>query len=95
MTDYTRKLTEDEVEERIGELKGWSIKDDKIVKDFKFNDFDTAMDFVNGVAKIARAEDHHPDITISYNKVSLSLTNHKLGGLSEKDFEVGKRIDEL
>ncbi len=67
----------------------------KIRKDFTFKNFVEAMKFVNSVAQIAEAEQHHPDITISYNKVSLELSTHAIGGLSENDFILAAKIATL
>lgn len=73
----------------------WTLQDRSIVREFKLKDFHEAMDFVNRVAEAANSMDHHPDIYISYNKVKLDLTTHKAGGLTEKDFELAGKIDQL
>ena len=62
---------------------------------FEFDDFTSAMDFVNAVAEIAEESEHHPDIEIKYNKVKLTLTTHSKGGLTDLDFEVAEKIDTL
>lgn len=67
----------------------------RISREFKFADFVKAMAFVDAVADIAEGEGHHPDIHISYNKVSLELSTHSIGGLSENDFIVAAKIDAL
>jgi len=72
------QLEEDE------EKEGWKESSDKLVKDYKFENFDEAMNFVNQVAKIAEKQNHHPDIKINYNRVNLSITDHEKGGVSEK-----------
>lgn len=77
------------------QVPGWSLKEAALERDYKFKGFREAMEFVNEVAAIAASEDHHPDICVSYNKVSLKLTTHKIGGLSRNDFIVAARIDEL
>lgn len=77
------------------QVPGWSLNDTALQRDFKFKGFDEAMAFVNRVAAIAASEDHHPDMCVSYNKVSLKLTTHKIGGLSRNDFIVAAMIDEL
>jgi 4a-hydroxytetrahydrobiopterin dehydratase len=66
------------------EKEGWKESSNKLVKDYKFEDFDEAMNFVNQVAKIAEKQNHHPDIKIDYNRVNLSITDHEKGGVSEK-----------
>jgi 4a-hydroxytetrahydrobiopterin dehydratase len=79
------------------ETPDWRISEDskKIYREFKFADFKKAMEFVNAVAMIANAEDHHPDIHIHYNRVGLELWTHAIGGLSENDFIVASKVDEL
>jgi len=67
----------------------------KIKKQFKFKDFKEAMVFVNKVAEIAENEGHHPDITINYNRVTIELSTHSIGGLSENDFILAAKIEEV
>jgi 4a-hydroxytetrahydrobiopterin dehydratase len=67
----------------------------RLVRAFEFADFLGAMRFVNGVAQIAEAEGHHPDIAIHWNKVDLVLWTHKIGGLHENDFILAAKIDRL
>ncbi|MBI2140968.1 4a-hydroxytetrahydrobiopterin dehydratase [Candidatus Woesearchaeota archaeon] len=66
-----------------------------IERTFRFKDFAEAMKFVNKVAAVAEEEGHHPDIKISWNKVMLQLTTHAIKGLSENDFIMAAKIDEL
>ena len=75
--------------------KEWQIEGANLVRTFKWHDFQGAMRFVNRVAEIAEAEGHHPDIHISWNKVRLELSTHSIGGLSENDFILAAKIDEL
>src|SRR3989344_3540950 len=80
-------LSADEIKPYLAELLGWQVVETKkIRKDFEFKNFIEAMQFVNKVADIAETEKHHPDIAIFYNKVSLELWTHAIGGLSENDF---------
>lgn len=72
----------------------WQVIDDKSLKrQYKFKDFRQSLDFVVKVANLAESEGHHPDITINYNKVTLELTTHAIGGLSENDFIMAVKID--
>jgi hypothetical protein len=71
----------------------WTLNETSLTRDFAFRDFREAMAFTNRVAEIANAEDHHPDIAVSYNQVRLTLSTHKIGGLSRNDFVVAARID--
>lgn len=74
--------------------KGWKIiNDKKLLKEFKFKNFVETMGFVNQVALIAQAEDHHPDMQVSYSKVIVELWTHAVGGLSENDFILAAKID--
>jgi len=91
--DEVRALPAEEVRELLRDLPQWSLKDKAIEREFKFRDFKEAMKFVNRVAALAEAEDHHPDICISYNKVRLTISTHKVSGLSCKDFVLGARIN--
>ena len=76
--------------------KGWVVLENKkLRKDFKFKNFVEVMGFVNQVALIAQAEDHHPDMHVSYSKLAIELWTHAVGGLSENDFILAAKIDEL
>lgn len=86
-------LTKSEVDERLKSLAGWKRDGDEIERKFEFSDFGEAMRFVNSVATAADAVDHHPDISIKYNKVKLTLSTHSEGGVTEKDFELAAQID--
>lgn len=88
-------LNKNEVETRLKDLSGWKRDDDEIEKKFQFGDFAGAMAFVNGVAEAAEAADHHPDISIKYNKVKLTLSTHSEGGVTEKDFALAQQIDAM
>lgn len=81
----------------LAQLKSkWEIADwKKIKKEFKFTDFKEAMRFVNKVAKLAQAQNHHPDIYIFYNKVVIELWTHAASGLSENDFILAAKIEKL
>jgi 4a-hydroxytetrahydrobiopterin dehydratase len=84
-----------EADALILQVPGWTPGNNAILREFRFKDFREAMEFVKGVAAIADRQDHHPDIFISYNKVRLTLTTHKIGGLSMNDFIVAAKIDLL
>ena len=88
-------LSEDEIASRLEESQ-WRREGEEIIRDWKFDDFVAAMDFVNRVADAAEESNHHPDILVhGWNKVRLSLTNHSAGGLTRADFEMAARIDGL
>lgn len=89
-------MSKEEAEKYLKEVKGWQLVGNKIEKDLKFRNFKQAMEFVNKVAELAEEEGHHPDILIySWNKVKLMTYTHAIGGLSENDFILAAKIDEL
>ncbi|MEI7826394.1 MAG: 4a-hydroxytetrahydrobiopterin dehydratase [Euryarchaeota archaeon] len=75
----------------------WNPDDEvkKIVRSYRFKDFVESMRFINKVAELAEEEGHHPDVFVSYNYVKVSLTTHNIGGLSENDFIMAAKIDEI
>ena len=73
----------------------WELEGEAISRTVVFPGFDEAMGFVNAVAGLARAEDHHPDLHVSYSRVQVTLSTHKIGGLSRNDFIVAAKIDQL
>jgi 4a-hydroxytetrahydrobiopterin dehydratase len=75
----------------------WMVIDDAhlLVREFRFKDFKDAMEFANKVGKIAEAEGHHPDLNIGWGRVAVELTTHAIEGLSENDFILAAKIDEL
>ncbi len=84
-----------ETQELIKEIVHWTLGDKNIEREFKFRDFRQSMDFVNKVADLAENQNHHPDIFISYSRVKLVLSTHKVGGLSRNDFILAAKIDRL
>ncbi|WP_395088443.1 4a-hydroxytetrahydrobiopterin dehydratase [Armatimonas sp.] len=89
------KLADSAVQAWLAVLRGWSLRGNEIVRTFAFPDFVAALRFVNAIAEAAEAADHHPDIDIRYNKVTLALTTHDSGGLTEKDFALAAQADTL
>ena len=73
----------------------WNELNNTITKTFEFNSYLDGIDFVNEVANLAEQENHHPDIEIGYCKVTISLTTHDAGGLTDKDYKLAKLIDDL
>ena len=86
-------LSETQARELITQLREWNLTGDAIERKLKFQDFPAAIAFVNRVAEEADAADHHPDIFVSYNRVTLVLSTHSIGGLSRNDFILAARID--
>jgi 4a-hydroxytetrahydrobiopterin dehydratase len=87
------RLSDDEVKTRLATLKGWSLKGNAMEKPYHFSDFAAAMKFVNRVAERAEAADHHPDILVQYDTVTLTLSSHDSGGLTARDFRLAAEID--
>lgn len=75
----------------------WMLIDDAhmLARSFRFKNFKQTMEFVNKVAAIAEEEGHHPDMSVSYSDVGIELTTHAIGGLSENDFILAAKIDEI
>ena len=90
-------MGEEEIKKYLAELKtAWEVLEGKkLRREFKFTDFEEAIIFVNKVAKLAESEGHHPDINIFYNLVVIELWTHAVGGLSENDFILAAKIEEL
>lgn len=88
-------LSETQVTEKIKTLPGWTTDGKEISRTFQFKDFVTAIDFVNKLVEPAEEAGHHPDIAISYNKVTINLTTHDAGGITQKDFDLGQEISQL
>jgi 4a-hydroxytetrahydrobiopterin dehydratase len=88
-------MNHDEAVSRLRELQGWSLEGDAIRKQFVFKGFPEAVDFVARLVPHAESADHHPDITISYKRVTLTYTTHSAGGLTPKDFAGAKMADQV
>jgi 4a-hydroxytetrahydrobiopterin dehydratase len=87
-------LSAADVESRLDQLPGWRSAEAALIRTFKFNDFKAALSFVNRVGEVAEQLDHHPDIDIRWNKVTLTLSTHSAGGLTERDFTLAHRIND-
>lgn len=87
------RLSEEEIQAALAEVPAWTRQGEEIERVWKFTDFAEAMKFVNRVADLAEAADHHPDITIVWNRVTLRLSTHDRGGLTGLDFSLAKQID--
>ena len=90
-----RRLTEEEIERELAALPGWTRKGDAIEKTYKLDDFAGSIAFVQKVAELAEAADHHPDIFIRFHRVTLTLTTHRARGLTENDFRLARQIEAL
>lgn len=89
------KLTNEAVEDALGELSDWSRSGDAIQRTFAFGGFRAAIEFVGRVAERAEEVQHHPDILIRFSKVTLTLSTHDAGGLSQRDVDFARDCDRL
>ena len=89
------KLSPVDIDQRMKDLRGWTLQGDEIVKQYSFKDFLAAIAFVNRLAPEADLADHHPDILISYKRVRLTYSTHSEGGLTDKDFAGAAAADRL
>jgi 4a-hydroxytetrahydrobiopterin dehydratase len=89
------KLTASQIKTSLSSVPDWKKKGAAITRTYQFKDFPAAIKFVNAVAKPAEKAWHHPDIDIRWNKVTLTLSTHDAGGLTEKDFSLAKKFDRL
>jgi 4a-hydroxytetrahydrobiopterin dehydratase len=86
-------LSDQDVQARLEELAGWERDGDAILRQFEFKDFVGSVDFVNRITPLAEEMNHHPDLAISWNKVTVTLSTHSEGGLTAGDFELASKID--
>ncbi len=89
------KLTAAEIKKALTDVEEWEKKGASITRTFEFKDFVGSMNFVKKVATAAEKAQHHPDIDIRWNKVTLTLATHSEGGLTSKDFALARKIDAL
>ena len=88
-------LTASEIDQALHDLPGWTGDSNAIVRVFQFGNFLEAMEFVNKISAAAEASNHHPDILINYNKVTLTLVSHDSGGVTQRDIRMARKINEV
>lgn len=88
-------LSDDEVQERLGALDGWSVAGGKLHKDFTFDDFNAAFGFMTRLALVAERMNHHPDWSNSWNRVSIDIVSHAAGGITEDCATLAAAADRL
>lgn len=89
-------LTAAQIRPLLGELDGWTVHENHhLTKSWDFPDFATALEFVNRVGEVAEQNGHHPDLFLTWGRVSIELFTHKIDGLSESDFILAAKIDQL
>ena len=84
-----------EIHEKLKDMRGWTHQGKAIQKRYSLKSFVPAITLVNKIAELAEKEQHHPDITINYNVVGISLSTHSEGGVTQKDFNLAQQIDNL
>jgi 4a-hydroxytetrahydrobiopterin dehydratase len=87
------RLNDEEIEEQLAELDGWERDGDAIRRAFKLADFKGSVEFVNRLTPEAEGMNHHPDLAISWNEVTVTISTHSEGGLTANDFELARKID--
>ena len=90
-----KKLSDAEIQENLAQLSGWNIENGKLHKNFQFESFVEAFGFMTKTALAAEAMNHHPEWFNVYNKVTVDLSTHDLGGISTWDFELAKKMEEF
>lgn len=88
-----QKLSDLEIHRALGGLAGWSRRGDTLVKTYTFERFASGIAFVDRVARVADEMDHHPDIDIRYTKVTMTLSTHDAGGITQNDLDLAQRIE--
>ncbi len=92
----TPPLTRAQFAPLLAQLEGWQVEDDRmLVKVYRFKNFVEAVGFVNAITPVAEAENHHPDLHVSWGQVRVDLWTHKIKGLSEADFVMAAKIDRV
>jgi len=88
-------LSTETIAQELTKMPGWSYQGKELQKKFTFPSFLPGIGFVNQIARAAESAGHHPDITINYNVVGISLSTHSQGGVTEKDFDLARQIDQI
>ena len=89
------KMTLQQIEAGLKGLSGWELKDEKLHRELKFKNFVQAWGFMSQVAILAERADHHPEWSNVYSRVTIDLTTHEAGGISQRDFGLAKQINQV
>ncbi len=95
MSAIPTPLADQEIARRLGGLPGWRREGAALARTLAFADYMAGIDFVNRVAAVAEKMDHHPDLLVSWKKVTVRLTSHDAGGITARDFGLAERINQL
>ena len=88
-------LSSEAIQQGLAKMQGWTYHTKDLHKKFTFKSFLPGIEFVNRIAQAAETAGHHPGITINYNVVGISLSTHSEGGVTEKDFDLASKIDQI
>jgi 4a-hydroxytetrahydrobiopterin dehydratase len=89
------RMSDDQITTELTQLGGWERAGDALTRTFEFANFVGSVDFINRITPVAEEMNHHPDLSISWNKVEVSVSTHSEGGITERDFELATKIDSL
>jgi 4a-hydroxytetrahydrobiopterin dehydratase len=89
------RLSESEIDEEIKKISGWSVKDDKLHKEFQFDNFNQAFGFMTRAAMEIEKMNHHPEWFNVYNRITVDLTTHEAGGVTNNDINLAKILNSL
>ena len=88
-------LSDEEIKERLKEIPGWQHRGESIVKSFDRGDFVGSIKFIDSLVEPAEEMNHHPDLAVSWSQVEVAISTHAEGGITENDFELAKKVEEL
>lgn len=89
------KLSDEAIAAELGQLEGWGREGDAITKTYTFGSYMDGIAFVNGAAEAAESADHHPDMAVGYKRVTVTLSTHSSGGISQKDLDLATALESL
>ena len=95
MTTSNNKLSPAAIDNKLAELADWDLNEEKLHRKFVFGDFIEAFGFMSRVALLAETANHHPEWSNVYNRVEIYLTTHDAGGITDRDFHLALKIDQL
>ena len=90
-----QKMTSAQIETELKNLQGWELKNEKLHRELKFKNFVQAFGFMTQVAIRAEGMDHHPEWSNVYSRVTIDLTTHEAGGISQRDFDLAQKINDI
>ncbi len=93
--DGAEALGADAIQRKLEGLPGWDVEQGELVRSYRFDDFGTALAFANAVGWLAEAQNHHPDVGVSWGRCALRYRSHSADGITEKDFIAAARADQL